>query len=388
MIAGPKDSKLLQKKWLQHSRLLSSQAQATASEPGSDRPTLAQSSSMIEHSILSKRRPLNIDEWREQRAAVFQNPQDKYLNTEQIEKTGEQRIPANDHARSVLNTSVSIGGRKKDQWRNRAIAGQVSLDKSRRSPIKMNKTNNGVSRSTNDTKPKKGRWRNRPDMVQDSVTSLQARVVETTRDSKLVTQRLPATDQKRGDQQNRTIPSRPTPKSMPKILRDFEVPAEPPTLVVKQLESWKVHKYAVKKKLNGQQWDPLKKLSPDARQGVRELHAEDPKLWSTPNLAQHFEISPDAIRRILKSKWEPTEQEKRSQEERWVKRGETIWDRYVELGKKAPRRWRGLDPVPAPKRPISGAKVDFKPEEWSQERVVESEQESTGMGLGLGTRII
>lgn len=39
--------------------------------------------------------------------------------------------------------------------------------------------------------------------------------------------------------------------------------------------------------------------------GLRTLHAHDPVMFSTPILADRFRISPEAVRRILKSKWVP-----------------------------------------------------------------------------------
>jgi hypothetical protein len=38
---------------------------------------------------------------------------------------------------------------------------------------------------------------------------------------------------------------------------------------------------------------------------LRQLHRTDPETFSTPILAERFKISPEAVRRILKSKWEP-----------------------------------------------------------------------------------
>lgn len=44
--------------------------------------------------------------------------------------------------------------------------------------------------------------------------------------------------------------------------------------------------------------------------GVRTLHKLDPVQFSTPLLAARFRISPEAVRRILKSQWEPSRDEK------------------------------------------------------------------------------
>jgi len=53
-------------------------------------------------------------------------------------------------------------------------------------------------------------------------------------------------------------------------------------------------------------WQPPRKLSRDAMDGLRSLHAYDPETFSTPVLASKFRISPEAVRRILKSKWAPS----------------------------------------------------------------------------------
>jgi hypothetical protein len=59
-------------------------------------------------------------------------------------------------------------------------------------------------------------------------------------------------------------------------------------------------------------------------------------------LAKEFKVSPEAIRRILKSKWRPTAEEAAARNERWTKRGEKIWTRLVELGVKPPKKWRDM----------------------------------------------
>ena len=67
---------------------------------------------------------------------------------------------------------------------------------------------------------------------------------------------------------------------------------------------WVAHRQALKKAFPGG-WSPPKKLSRSAMDGIRELHKIDPKKFTTSVLAERFRISPEAIRRILKSKWEP-----------------------------------------------------------------------------------
>ncbi|KAL1629820.1 Required for respiratory growth protein 9 mitochondrial [Neofusicoccum ribis] len=119
---------------------------------------------------------------------------------------------------------------------------------------------------------------------------------------------------------------------------------------------WVVQKEALKEKFSGEHWNPRKKLSPDAMEGIRSLHRSDPRMYSTPVLANEFKISPDAVRRILKSKWQPSEEEQEDRMRRWEKRGEKIWKVQVEKGVKPPKKWRvkgvgsvkgGKDAVPA-----------------------------------------
>lgn len=57
-------------------------------------------------------------------------------------------------------------------------------------------------------------------------------------------------------------------------------------------------------------WSPPKKLSREAMDGLRIMHAQNPDVFTTPILAEKFRISPEAVRRILKSKWEPTRERK------------------------------------------------------------------------------
>ncbi|KAF9445804.1 hypothetical protein P691DRAFT_805200 [Macrolepiota fuliginosa MF-IS2] len=70
---------------------------------------------------------------------------------------------------------------------------------------------------------------------------------------------------------------------------------------------WRAHRESLKRAFpNG--WSPPRKLSREAMDGLRELNRFDPQKFSTPVLAERFKISPEAVRRILKSKWEPSPQ--------------------------------------------------------------------------------
>jgi hypothetical protein len=63
-------------------------------------------------------------------------------------------------------------------------------------------------------------------------------------------------------------------------------------------------------------WSPPRKLSREAMDGLRHLHSFDPETFTTPVLADKFRISPEGVRRILKSKWEPTREQRARYAER------------------------------------------------------------------------
>lgn len=118
-------------------------------------------------------------------------------------------------------------------------------------------------------------------------------------------------------------------------------------------DPWRTQKDALDKKFpNG--WNPPKKLSPDALEGIRHLHATAPDRFTTSVLAEEFKISPEAIRRILKSRWRPSETEAEDRRKRWEKRHERIWSRMAELG---------LRPSTKASRPYSDANTLYKPGE-------------------------
>ncbi|KAJ5133261.1 hypothetical protein N7448_001709 [Penicillium atrosanguineum] len=99
----------------------------------------------------------------------------------------------------------------------------------------------------------------------------------------------------------------------------------------KNTEHWQIQKGALGEKFPAG-WNPPKKLSPDALDGIRHLHATAPDRFTTSVLAEEFKTSPEAIRRILKSKWRPSGEEVESRRKRWEKRHERIWSQMSELG--------------------------------------------------------
>lgn len=67
----------------------------------------------------------------------------------------------------------------------------------------------------------------------------------------------------------------------------------------------KAHREAIRKAFP-EGWSPPRKLSREAMDILRQLHHTEPETFSTPVLAERFKISPEAVRRILKSRWEPS----------------------------------------------------------------------------------
>lgn len=107
-------------------------------------------------------------------------------------------------------------------------------------------------------------------------------------------------------------------------------------------ENWRVQKEALAVKFGDAGWDPSKKLSPDTMNGIRALRASDPAAYTTAKLAEHFEITPEAIRRILRSKWRPSEDEIERRRVAWEQRGIKKWEDMASKGIRPPKKWREL----------------------------------------------
>ncbi|KTW25637.1 hypothetical protein T552_03497 [Pneumocystis carinii B80] len=85
-----------------------------------------------------------------------------------------------------------------------------------------------------------------------------------------------------------------------------------------KLPQWKKQKIALKEKFP-EGWNPLKKLDPDTLNQIRTLRQQNPK-YTVPVLSEMYKVSPEAIRRILKSKWQPSSEEYADRLARWKKR--------------------------------------------------------------------
>lgn len=107
-------------------------------------------------------------------------------------------------------------------------------------------------------------------------------------------------------------------------------------------EDWQTQKKALELKFGEVGWQPRKRLSPDTLEGIRALHASDPAAYSTETLSEHFKVAPEAIRRILKSKWRPDDEETEDRRIRWERRGVKKWQDMAEQGVRPPAKWRAM----------------------------------------------
>ncbi|OAX83680.1 hypothetical protein ACJ72_01945 [Emergomyces africanus] len=129
---------------------------------------------------------------------------------------------------------------------------------------------------------------------------------------------------------SRSIPER---DARTKALRSSKLATHKPEKsdTPRELEPWQIQKRALKKKFP-EGWNPRKRLHPDTLDTIRHLHQQDPAKYSTPVLAQEYKVSPEAIRRILKSKWQPSAEVAAERRERWEKRRKRIWNQLAEIG--------------------------------------------------------
>ncbi|CAL3973541.1 hypothetical protein PZA11_005755 [Diplocarpon coronariae] len=106
-------------------------------------------------------------------------------------------------------------------------------------------------------------------------------------------------------------------------------------------EPWMKAKERIKEKYP-EGYKPMKKLSPDAIAGIRALNAQMPDHYTVPRLSREFEVSPESIIRILRTKWKPSAEEEADRQRRWHRRGQLVWSRWAAMGKKPPKQWRLL----------------------------------------------
>ncbi|KAL7933431.1 hypothetical protein V8C35DRAFT_304372 [Trichoderma chlorosporum] len=136
----------------------------------------------------------------------------------------------------------------------------------------------------------------------------------------------------------------------------------------KTQEPWQIQKAALKEKFPGG-WQPRKRLSPDALAGIRALNAQFPDVYTTDALADKFQVSAEAIRRILKSNWRPSVVEEEERQQRWFKRGKQVWEQKAALGIKPPQRWRMEGIARDPGYHEWSKKASQREKEWEEEEV-------------------
>ena len=153
-----------------------------------------------------------------------------------------------------------------------------------------------------------------------------------------------------------------------------------------QREQWQIQKKALEAKFGFSGWTPRKRLSPDALEGIRALHAQYPHKYTTPVLADQFHVSPEAVRRILKSKWRATEEEVTERRQRWDRRGAAIWSKMVEIGIKPPKKWRDMGIGKGRNNPQEGRSKRSRASTWDNGNA--SIEKETGLEATLSDRIL
>lgn len=171
--------------------------------------------------------------------------------------------------------------------------------------------------------------------------------------------------------------------------RDREPGQESDNRPQKKKESWQIQKEALSEKFP-EGWAPRKRLSPDALEGIKALHAQFPKEYTTPVLAAKFKISPEVIRRILRAKWVPTTEEEEDRQDRWFQRGKNIWSQMAELGKKPPKRWRAEGITRDPKWNIKrGPRTEYPyVPKWKEDEAKKERDEKESAQRKLGGRLL
>lgn len=170
----------------------------------------------------------------------------------------------------------------------------------------------------------------------------------------------PAVDQSR--------PSRPRKPRLPRANFTEAAAPEPASQFKPQKEHWQLQKASMKEKFP-EGWKPRKRLSPDALAGIRALNAQFPDVYTTQALADKFEVSSEAIRRILKSKWQPSVNEEEGRQDRWFRRGQHVWEQRAALGVKPPRRWREEGIARDPGYHAWSKKASQREQKWEEEEV-------------------
>ncbi|TFK26589.1 hypothetical protein FA15DRAFT_754931 [Coprinopsis marcescibilis] len=115
---------------------------------------------------------------------------------------------------------------------------------------------------------------------------------------------------------------------------------------------WRRHRESIKQQFPDG-WSPPRKISREAMHGIRQLNKLEPEKFTTSLLADKFRISPEAVRRILKSRWEPSKErrEKMVAKERKERAEKMLQSRIKEREEAAPaiEQLRPKEPFRRPK---------------------------------------
>lgn len=185
----------------------------------------------------------------------------------------------------------------------------------------------------------RGKERSEPRSKRDSTTVVGSRFVldkATSKPGALVELSQSLAEQEQGSEGRLSSWTESTsPSSVRKVhptIPKTNLQTTPPRTSFAKKEPWQAQKQALEKKFGSEGWNPRKKLSPDTIDGIRALHEQFPNKYSTPVLAEKFKVSPEAIRRILKSKWRPDPEKQAERRERWARRHDRIWDQQAAIG--------------------------------------------------------
>ncbi|RMD44594.1 hypothetical protein DV735_g497, partial [Chaetothyriales sp. CBS 134920] len=151
----------------------------------------------------------------------------------------------------------------------------------------------------------------------------------------------PKSKRKPSESGSQSQPKSHHPKPKPKTPRPRASNPSNPNTPTTPPPAWAVQKQALAAKFGSEGWSPRRKLSPDAMLHLRALHTANPQLYTTQLLASTFKQSPEAIRRILKSKWlseRASPEAVQERRDRWARRHDRIWDVKSELGLRPKRR--------------------------------------------------
>ncbi|KAJ1967348.1 Required for respiratory growth protein 9 mitochondrial [Dimargaris xerosporica] len=105
-------------------------------------------------------------------------------------------------------------------------------------------------------------------------------------------------------------------------------PKKPPTSNASSddlhTEGWRMRKNEQSKVLQGARWSPTKRVARSTMERIRFLRTNLPDTYTIPRLSAEFKISFEAVRRILKSKYIPSERVRARQEEKRMAKREAF----------------------------------------------------------------